>query len=225
MNVCFLAFILNLALGSFEQSIQTLLPEVETLIQHQEFLDAEELVLKKIDLEENVQRKADLLALLSCIYVKDQKEEAAFQTYLKAIQSIQVPTLSKRTDNEGALFEKYLALYLKTPQPTVQQSEEFAKEILPHIEKHPDYYSLRLLYACTFANRKLYEEFFCNFFYSYKHCQDCYLIPRTLAILNLKLFERARTCEEKEVFRKQVVQHLEQALQLYDKDSTVYKLL
>jgi hypothetical protein len=228
MVCCFLSCTLFFGATSFEQHVQEVMPHTPlyNLIQEQDFLEAETLVLNKIqEVREDVQKKAELLALLSCLYVKDQKEELAFTTFLEALHCVPQASPIQLAGKEKQLFEKYLDLYIHTPQPTQEQAEAFAQEIGPYLEKHPDYHFLRLLYACSFANRKQYDEFFCNFFSSYIHAPDTYLIPRTLAILHVKLFERARTCEEKNRLKKQIVSFLEQAVRLYDRDTTVYKLL
>jgi tetratricopeptide (TPR) repeat protein len=168
---------------------------------------------------------SDLFVELACLYMKDQKEEEAFSTFLEALEG--PPSESyEMCQEEEEIYSKSLKLYLEEAQ---RPSQEIAKELEgllePIVEAHPTYAHVRFILANAYANVGKWDLFFRHFYTSYKQKRDAFLAARTMGILNIKLFEKARTLEAKEEKRKKINEALQRALCLYNEDGSLYKLL
>lgn len=168
--------------------------------------------------------KRDLQLQLACLYINDQKEEEAFKTFLEALFHVpeQSHIISK---HELSLYQDALSYYLEQSSLSPQErGVELEKRVLPILQDHPEYVEVRFLLAASFANQQKYCDFFKHFFTAYKASKTSFMAYRTLAILHIKLFEKARTIEEKNIQRNELQSYLKKAIHVYGVDPTLYKL-
>jgi tetratricopeptide (TPR) repeat protein len=171
------------------------------------------------------QEKVNLHLCLSQYYLKDQKEEEAFRTFLLALKEAPKQEYQAQAEEEE-VYSKALKIYLEeSTRPPFEIAKELQTLLQPIVEAHPDWAKVRLILAQACANMHSYDTFFTHFYEGYSKNSDCFLSHRTLAILHIKLFEKAKTPEEKEAEKEEVQICLQNALKLYSEDSTLYKLM
>jgi tetratricopeptide (TPR) repeat protein len=192
------------------------------------FLCAEEdFYLRKEQLESSLQaaqgeKRAALLVELATLYMQDQKEEEAFTIFLSALSGhTDTPyTLSKQ---EQQVYEESLKIYLT--QPPQEVAKELQEKLLLHVKRYPTHAYIQLLLAATYANCRQYSAFFDHFSKGHAIAPNSFLAYKTLGIIHIKLFEKARTPEEKEQHRLKLMEYLTKALDYDDRDPMLYKLL
>jgi hypothetical protein len=172
------------------------------------------------------EKKAGYLVKLAMAEYKDQEHGKAIETYLSALDSTPKPKDPYKPIKEDArLYKEALSLYLN---PRERDSKIIALKIhdvyAGILRLHPDYVDLGFIVATSYANLDRFEEFFQVFYASYLRNPDHYLAYKTRAILWIKLFERAKTTEEKNLDRKRIEEALQQAKQRYPLDSSLYRL-
>jgi len=215
-TVC--ALLLSFGLWSNGDAVAPASPQDEDLGQTIERVSA------KIQ-EEKSSRRSDLEVELACLYMKDQKEEEAFTTFLQALDEAPYEAYEHNPEEEE-IYSKALKLYLEeVERPPGEVARELEGLLQPIIDEHPSYAFVRFILANAYANEGKWDLFFNNFYTAYKQKRDSFLAFRTLGIMNIKLFEKARTLEAKEDRRRKINSNLERALSLYNEDSTLYKLL
>lgn len=193
-------------------------------IKNCEYHRAEELLTEEIS-RVSPKQKPELLLELARLFLKDQREEEAFKTFLKAIECVPLQSSTPSVE-ETQLFQQALHIYREeTEKPIHEVTQELTTFLKPHIASHPDFATLRLLYAICRANEQGYDDFFTLYFSAYPIAHTCYLADKTRAIVHVKLYERARTVEEKAVHAKAIVYHVEQALLQEQNDANLYKLM
>lgn len=173
-----------------------------------------------------VEKKSGLLKELSIAYLLDQDLEKAFSTYLEALDTLSPPKEPYvMTENEERIYHDALKVYL---DPRERDTHEIAiriKDLYAGILRlHPEYYSLGFLVSIAYANLDKYEKFFEIFYPSYAKMPDHYLSYKTKSILNIKVFERAKTPEEKQAARGQILKNLQLAKEKYPIDPSLYRL-
>ncbi len=202
-------------------------------LQEREYSTAKEDLLQKIESAKETE-KASLKVVLATLYMRDQKEEEAFEIYLEALSAIPRKSLQegevskdlKMSQDEYTLYNKSLVQYLEQSKgPPLEVVKELEKTLTPVIKTHPEYVQVRFLLAATQANQRQYEEFFYHFFCAFRQNQECFLAYKTLGILNIKLFERARDEESKSARRAEVQKFLQLAIKENAHDVALYKLL
>ena len=170
--------------------------------------------------------KAQLEVVLATVYVKDQKEEEAFQIFLGALSDVPQKNLAKPSMDELQIYSSALPIYLEQAKcPASQAAKELESKLAPVLVEHPEYVQVRFLFAAAKANQHQYEDFFYHFYKAYSQNQNCFLAYRTLGILNIKLFEKARLIDEKELRRQEMQKFLHLALKENVNDVALYKLL
>jgi hypothetical protein len=195
-------------------------------IQDCEFSAVREELQKKIAEAESCEQKAELEVVLATVYIRDQKEEEAFQTFLQALCDVPQKNQIAPSKEELQIYESALPIYLEQAKcPASDAAVELESKLEPVLREHPEYVQVRLLFAAAKANQQQYEDFFFHFFKAYTENQECFLAYRTLGILNIKLFEKARLVEEREERRNSVQKYLHLALKENMKDVALYKLL
>lgn len=165
------------------------------------------------------------LAQLAELYYLDQDEKQAYETFLKAIDT--TPNLVEITPsaNEQALYDEAFKLYLDPQNLSYQESAQQLLENYGNVYKqHPDYHMLGYLIAISFANFGAFQKFFPVFYQSYQHYPNHFLVDKTKAILNIKLYEQASTPEVKEQYRVKIQQHINDAIKKYPQDTNLYKM-
>jgi len=130
------------------------------------------------------------------------------------------------SQEEGVVYDRGLKLYLEnSSRSPTEVAHELETTLQPCLKAHPEYAEVRFLLAAAFANLKKFEEFFYQFYKAYTKSPTCFMAYRTIAIINIKLFEKARTLQEKEARRQEAQKFLKLALDEDDKDPMLYKLL
>lgn len=172
--------------------------------------------------EAEAKNKGRLLKELSILYLKDQNQELAFESFLKALEHAnKIPIQSKEPAND---YEEALALYLKGQMPK-ETAKEILKKYKPILQASPKNYLLAYIVAIAHANLNQFQEFFDLFYDGYEHHPDHFLAFKTKAILHIKLMERKRSDAEKNEQRQLILKNFNLALEREPQDVTLYKLL
>lgn len=170
-------------------------------------------------------RKNELLLELAKAYYRDQNQEKAFNTLLKAIEGSHGEDKAFVSEDQR-LYSEALAIYL---DPHVQSTKNTSAVILEKyadvIKAHPDYILLPFLVGASYANAGQYTGFFDLFYRSYWAAPNHYMAYKTKAIIHIKLFERTDVKEEKELQRQLILGHLQKAAEIYPADHALYKMM
>jgi hypothetical protein len=165
--------------------------------------------------------RGPLLKQLAVLYLQDQDQERAFETFINALATARLSAQVKSNVCPGVdRYEEALLFYLDprsgTPQEVAAQIlDKFASNALG---------PLGYLVALSYANLGKYSDFFELFYHTYLNYPENYLANKTHAILYIKLFERAQTVEKRETFRKLIASHLLGAEAKEPRDISLYKL-
>jgi hypothetical protein len=154
-------------------------------------------------------------------HLKNQEQEKAFQVFLSSLETGE--TQSTPTAEEQTLYDQALNLYLDHTDPQ-QNSLKIVQEYAPVIKKHPDFHLLTFLVAASAANAGAYEQFFDLFHPAYRANPHHFLAYKTLAVIHIKLFEKARTPEERERQRQKILDNIAKAIDRYPSDTSLYKM-
>ncbi|MEI8364992.1 MAG: hypothetical protein WCF65_01115 [Parachlamydiaceae bacterium] len=169
--------------------------------------------------------KGELTYSLVLLYLKDQDQENAFQTFLEVLDQPQNSLRKNSTGNpcDQQLYEQALAIYLDTSSPSPQATAQRLLDKLGLMtQKDPllDYFV-----AISYANLGRYDLFIHYFHCAYQSYPDHYLAFKTKAILHIKLLERRRSEGERQVQREAISDNLMQAMQREPNDTTIYRML
>lgn len=154
-------------------------------------------------------------------HLKNQEQEKAFDTFLSSLEKND--TESKPTNEELEYYNQALPLYLDHTD-IKQNSLTIAQKYAPIIKQHPEYHLLSFLVAASAANAGAYEQFFDLFHPAYRTHHNHFLAYKTLAVIHIKLFERARTPEEREKQRQKILDNISKAIDRYPTDTSMYKM-
>lgn len=179
--------------------------------------------LEKMVLDAQPDKKSEIKFNLAKVYLKDQDQEKAFASFLEALDASTPKIAPPVSDQEQKLYDEALARYLDHRQATSKVANALLNDGEKILKEHPEYLLLNYILSLSYANKGQYVDFFNLFFHSYPYYQDHYLAYKTKAILLIKLFERARTKEEKEQFRQGIIKNIDLALQKNERDSTLYR--
>lgn len=172
-------------------------------------------------------QKAELMLKLSKAYLHDQDAEKAILSFLQALDWIIPHKISEISPEEQNLYQEAFKIYLD--RAGASSPQEIAFKMLaatkPQLDAHPDFTLLRLLQAIAFANVGMFDDFFDSFYTAYHYHPDHYLVYKTKAILFIRLHERARIDQDRESWRKSALANLQEALERYPGDTSLYRLL
>lgn len=177
--------------------------------------------LKTADFEEKGAAKSQL----AIVYFKDQEQEKAFRIFLEALET------AKNSENfpseeERKVYEQALKIYLEhigsSPEETALKIRAQFGSVM---EKNPHYYLLGFLLAVGEANLGNYDRFFSQFFDSYTHYPQHFLVYKTKAGLHIKLFDRAKSDEEREEQRRLILKNAKEAVAIQPNDSSLYRMI
>jgi hypothetical protein len=126
-----------------------------------------------------------------------------------------------------AQYQEALKLYLEhhTGQEVIVSADKIVSTYGPIIEQHPEYYHLNFLIAAAQANLAHFDLFFTEFFKSYQHYPQSYMSYRTQAVLHIKLYERARTAEERDLEAKLIYEKVMKAANANPRDPSLYRMM
>src|SRR5581483_9864506 len=97
----------------------------------QEYFEAKELLRLKLSSAQTDKEKSQILYVLACVLLKDQREEEAFQTFLEALQLLPSECVNKATEEEEKKYSEALAIYLKPDSTTDQIAFALEKSLEP----------------------------------------------------------------------------------------------
>lgn len=165
----------------------------------------------------------ELYLTLAVCYLRDQQEEEAFKTYIKCLEKIKdssnktinIKTMSTR---EKTAYDELLALY-------VANSPELESKLTATLSSHPDYHQVQFFLASSSANARRYEPFFYLFYQSYCSYPDSHMSHKTQGVIASLILQRAKSPEEKEVWRRQALTSLGHALEICPQDTGLHKML
>lgn len=186
-------------------------------------LGTEELKLSIEELEK-AQPSASVYLNLARSYLSDQEEEKAFKTFLKALE-LEKTESYPMADEEAKLYDEAMKLYLNTrPEESEQISYQIIEKYGPILADHPDYRHLSYVVASSYANLKLYDPFFILFARAHQADPNHFLAYKALACIHIKLLERAKTEEDRNIERKLVIDNLEKAQKANPNDFNLYRM-
>jgi hypothetical protein len=161
---------------------------------------------------------------LAQAYWQDQNQEKAYKVFLEAILTSQ-PKADTDNPDEEPVYQKALALYLnQPPEEAKTTAEALRREFGPALKAHPEWSRLRLLYALAEANTQDTEAFFEDFYAAYPYTSSHFLTYKTLAILHIKLFERAKEDADREGERCEIRKWIAKAQTAYPADFSLYRM-
>lgn len=162
---------------------------------------------------------------LAIAYYKDQEHEKAFITFLEALE---IP--SERSESvveyETESYQDALKIYL---EDAGLSPLETARKILGKFEtaeqiKKDDAY-LNFLIALSYANLGQYDRFFEKFYASYLKNSHHFLVYKAKAALSIKLYERAKTPEERTMQADCIIGYAQKAIELNPQDTSLYRMI
>lgn len=179
--------------------------------------------LEKIE-QASADKKGDYAKELALLYLKDQDQELAFKSFLKALDLTKSIDLQPSYDE--TVYKKAFSIYLDPSSASPQvTSKKLIKELRPILNERPDQYLLNYFIAIAYANLGKYEEFFNHFYKAYQFDPEHYLAYKTKAVLHIKILERTKKDYERTIQRQLISDHLIFAMQKEPLDTTIYKLL
>jgi len=175
---------------------------------------------------ENKQR-SELESLdLVKFYYQDQQHQKAFDLFLEILSHMPpVQATEKPSDQELALYKEALKAYLDPNLSARDAARTILNNYASVLKENPQYYSLGFLVATSFANLSLFDQFFSQFYRSFRHDPTHYLAHKTIASLYLRLYEREPPGANKEKYRNKILEQLEVALEANQEDVNLYKLI
>lgn len=179
-------------------------------------------LLKKAPIE----KRGELLLKLAKSYLKDQDLGKAIETFLKALNETLKPTVPYvPSEEDDRLYKEALEIYLNPSERDAQATALKLHDLYAGILRlHPEYAQLGYIVSASFANLDKFDQFFDTFYASYLKIPDHYLSYKTQAILHIKLYERGRTPQEKEIQRTEILNDLEEAKKRYPQDQSLYRM-
>jgi tetratricopeptide (TPR) repeat protein len=168
----------------------------------------------------------DLQRQLAKAYYKDQEQEKAFVIFLQSLNSMGISSTPRsQSKEEAAIYEEALAMYLNHNGKSIQEIARALCKQYASLVTSTGNYQLGFLVAAAYANLGQFTDFFDLFYQAYQADPGHYLAYKTKAILHIKLFEKARSKEEKEIQRQSILTHLILASELFMKDTSLYKMM
>jgi len=169
--------------------------------------------------------EGDYLKLLAESYYKDQEHAKAFEVFIKALNTLPKDSKYQAGKEEALYYQEGLRIYLDPNDRDPKGMSLKIRDLYAGVwHLHPEYAELGYLVAIAQANLGDYVSFFNGFYDSYKKAPDHFLSYKTQGILHIKLYERAKTPEEKEEERKSVLYYLKKAKERYPADASLYKM-
>ena len=144
---------------------------------------------------------------LALAYLRDQELEKAFKSFLAALGDAAISPEKEMSRSEDILYREAMKFYLNPRQESAHETAETIKSLYSNAVKlHPEYYHLGYLVALADANLNHFDHFFEQFYHSYVRDPEHYLAYKTKAILHIKLHDLAKTPQEKEKERGEILE-------------------
>ena len=172
------------------------------------------------------QTKAEILVELAKVYYQDQLQTQAIQTFLDAIQLLpknHPGTASSKSSNPA--FDNAFTFYLDNQgKLTKESAKQLLKKYEPIYLADTDNAKLGFLIAAGYANEGEFSKFFDVFYRSYLEDSTYYLVPKTLAVLHILLYERSSLPHEREKQQQEIILFLKEAIVKFPEDTSLYKM-
>lgn len=173
-----------------------------------------------------LQEKSSLKVALAKAYLKDQEHEKAFDTFLAALQDVTVSPYEPPSPEELIHYNNALSIYLNhSALDLLKAAKQIVSEFNPVVKSHPEYTQLAFIVAAAQANLGSFEHFFDLFYNSFVHHPHHYLSYKTKAILHIKLFEKAKTPENRLKHRQGILENAMLASEQFNKDTGLFSLM
>lgn len=159
---------------------------------------------------------AEFYLNLAVLQLQDQQEEEAFKTYLLCLEN----TAAKQntmSSAEKAKFDELLALYFAN-------SEELQSKVAATLKSNPNYLQCQFFLASQAANERRYEPFFYLFYQSYCQYPDCHMAHKTKGVIASLILQRARSLEEKDLWRNRALTSLNRAMNICPEDIGLHRM-
>lgn len=178
----------------------------------------------RLELESASDKSAAQVKLAKALW-QDQDQEGAFRVYLGALESADCSSVDEMGSDEQKAFNEAFALYKgKPPEEAAEYSRRIIAGYARLAELHPEWSRLGLLVALAEANLGEFDLFFDRFYNSYCRNPDHFLSLKTLAILHIKLLERAKSGAVREEERGITLNYLKRAADLCPEDLSLRRL-
>ncbi|MBS4165017.1 Uncharacterized protein NEOC65_000063 [Neochlamydia sp. AcF65] len=159
-------------------------------------------------------------------YYKDQEQEKSFKVFLEALKEIPATETVNILAEEKIIYAQALKIYLEDAgYDSGKTAAKLISQFEPLFEKNPNFYHLSYLLAMSKANLGLYDQFFELFYHAYLHDPHHFLAYKAKAALYVKLFERAKTEEERQAARLQILSHARKAVDIEPYDTSLYRMI
>jgi tetratricopeptide (TPR) repeat protein len=170
--------------------------------------------------------KNDQMLDKAIAHMRDQDLERGFQVFLDALEDLKDQPAPSVSEEEKGLYEKALKIYESRESHCFPKENalKIYQEFKQIADSRKEYYLLNLVMGTAYANLGRFEEFFNVFYRSYPYYKDHYLSYKIRAIVHIKLFERARTLQEREGQGQLVYTHILKAIEKNPSDLGLYKI-
>lgn len=170
--------------------------------------------------------KSEWLCRLALAHYRDQDDVAAFSRYVDALDAVIPGEEPEISAAEKEQYDEALSLYL---DPSFSSPREMAMKLREKyasvMTDHPDYRMLNFFITTVYANLGMFDQFFDQFFNSYKAHPNCYLAQKIKGVVHIKLFERLNDATARNQQRQQALRHFQRAQELNPHDPNLSKLL
>ncbi|MCE5293136.1 MAG: hypothetical protein LLF94_00795 [Chlamydiales bacterium] len=174
--------------------------------------------IKELERLSAIKATPELLLQLAVCQLEDQQEEAAFKTYLQCLEIVPVAEPVVMSAREKTAYNELLELYFAN-------SQELPAKVEATLQKHPDFLHCQFLMASMSANARKYEPFFYIFFQSYVAYPNCHMSHKTKGMISTLILQRAKSIEEKEVWRTKAIHSFGLAITLCPEDLNLHKMI
>lgn len=173
-----------------------------------------------LELQSLISKKptSELYLSLAVCQLQDQQEEEAFKTYMLCLEKAKSQQNKTVSSSEKTTYDELLALY-------IANSPDLDTKLATTLKDHPDYTQCQFFLASSMANSRKFEPFFYLFYQSYCSFPDCHMSHKTQGVIASLILQRAKSLQEKDLWRKQALGSLGLALKQCPQDTGLHKML
>lgn len=190
-------------------------------------MDLKEAIAKEQSLitQESSTSRSEHKKNLAILLYKDQNPEKAFEVFLEALNEEKTKSEPPVSEEEKRLYDEALKLYLdQNGEKLSSVATTVCKKYGSSIALHPEYHQLGFILAASYANLERFPEYFERFYQSYQFFPKHYLAYKGKASLHAQLFARRRTLADRRQQQELIIQNLENAINQFPADTSLYKL-
>ncbi len=161
---------------------------------------------------------AELYLALAVCLLRDQQEEEAFKAYIKCLELVKSNSPEKMQEREQVAFDELLSCY-------IANSPDLETKLAQTLTDYPNYLGCQFFLAAQSANQRKYEPFFYLFYQSYCSYPDSFMAHKTRGVVASLVLQRAKSPEEKAIFRIQALDAFKRAFVVCPQDIGLHKML